>query len=56
MIAELDEFLTARGLDFAALIGQAADRLAGYGEQSPDSDRWRRFVPAETLDQSQTTY
>ena len=50
MIAELDAFLAARGLAFAALIGQAADRLAGYGEQSPDPDRWRRFVPPETLE------
>jgi dihydropyrimidine dehydrogenase (NAD+) subunit PreA/dihydroorotate dehydrogenase (NAD+) catalytic subunit len=49
LVAELDGFLTARGLDYAALVGQAADRLEGYGEQSPDPDRWRRFVPPETL-------
>jgi dihydroorotate dehydrogenase (NAD+) catalytic subunit len=50
LIAELDGFLAARGLDYAALVGQAADRLSGYGEQSPDPDRWRRFVPPETLE------
>jgi hypothetical protein len=49
MIAELDEFLTARDLDFATLIGQAADRLSTYGVQSPDPGRWRDFVPPETL-------
>ncbi len=50
LIGELDGFLAARGLDFTALIGQAADRLSGYGEQSPDPNRWRRFVPPETLE------
>jgi len=37
-------------LPFAALIGQTADRLEGYGAQTPDPDRWRRFVPPETLE------
>jgi dihydropyrimidine dehydrogenase (NAD+) subunit PreA/dihydroorotate dehydrogenase (NAD+) catalytic subunit len=50
IIAELDAFLAARGLPFAALIGQTADRLEGYGAQTPDPDRWRRFVPPETLE------
>jgi dihydroorotate dehydrogenase (NAD+) catalytic subunit len=49
IIAELDAFLAARELPFAALVGQTADRLAGYGAQSADPDRWRRFVPPETL-------
>ena len=49
MIAELDEFLAARELDFTALIGQAADRLSAYGVQSPKPGRWRDFVPPETL-------
>jgi dihydroorotate dehydrogenase len=49
IIAELDAFLMARGLPFAALTGQTADRLQGYGTQTSDPDRWRRFVPPETL-------
>jgi dihydroorotate dehydrogenase len=49
MIEELEGFLAARGLDFTALIGKAADRLAGYGEQQLAPGRWRDFVPPETL-------
>ena len=49
MIAELDGFLAARGLDFAALTGQTADRLAGYDTQKSVPGRWREFVPPETL-------
>ena len=49
MIAELDEFLAARDLDFTVLIGQAADRLSAYGVQSSNPGRWRDFVPPETI-------
>jgi dihydroorotate dehydrogenase (NAD+) catalytic subunit len=50
IIAELDMFLAARGLDFAALVGQTADRLEGYGARHPNPGRWRDFVPPETLE------
>jgi len=49
MIAELDQFLATRDLTFAALVGQTADRLGGYGAQASNPDRWRDFVPPETL-------
>ncbi len=49
MITELDAFLAARDLTFAALVGQTADRLTGYAAQSSDPGRWRAFVPPETL-------
>lgn len=48
-LAELDVLLAVRGLRFEALIGQAADALAGYGAQPEIPGRWRRFVPQETL-------
>ena len=48
-LAELDALLVARGLRFEALIGRAADALAGYGAQPEIPGRWRRFVPPETL-------
>lgn len=49
-IAELDVLLAAHDLLFAALIGRAADALAGYGAQPKMPERWRRFVPAEALE------
>ncbi|MGH7213113.1 MAG: hypothetical protein ACREF1_16830, partial [Acetobacteraceae bacterium] len=48
-LAELDALLAARGLRFEALVGRAADALAGYGAQPEIPGRWRRFVPPETL-------
>lgn len=50
VIAELDALLTARRLNFADLIGRAADALRGYAEQPERPGRWRDFVPADTLD------
>ena len=50
VIAELDALLTARDLAFAELVGRAADALQDYGVQPEMPGRWRRFVPAETLD------
>jgi hypothetical protein len=50
LIAELDALLVPRGLNFVALIGQAADRLSGYGTLPRMSGRWRAFVPPETLE------
>lgn len=49
MIGELDAFLAGRGLEFSGLIGQTADRLAGYDAQSTELGRWRNHVPPETL-------
>ena len=46
---ELDALLEARGVDYAAIVGRAADRLAGYGDQAVIAGRWKDFVPAETL-------
>ncbi len=48
-LAELEALLAARRMDFADLLGRAADALAGYGEQPERPGRWRDFVPAETL-------
>ncbi len=50
VIGELDAFLSARGLTFGQLIGQAADALQDYGEQAEVPGRWKRFVPPETLE------
>jgi dihydroorotate dehydrogenase len=49
VIAELDAFLTRREVTFRDLVGVTADALAGYGEQPETPDRWRDFVPPETL-------
>jgi len=49
VLAELDGFLAARGMDFAALIGRAADALQTYADQPEQPGRWRGFVPRETL-------
>lgn len=49
IIAELDAYLAARDLRFAEIVGHAADALQGYGEQPETPDRWRDFVPDETL-------
>jgi dihydroorotate dehydrogenase len=49
ILRELDAWLDATALDFPALIGQAADRLGGYGEQPETPGRWRDWVPPETL-------
>lgn len=45
IIAELD----ALDLRFADLIGRAADALQAYGEQPETPNRWRDFVPNETV-------
>ena len=50
LIVELDAFLTVRDPRFNDLIGLRADRLASYGAQTPHPDRWRDFVPPETLE------
>jgi dihydroorotate dehydrogenase (NAD+) catalytic subunit len=49
VIDELDALLAARGMEFAELIGRAADALQGYGEQVEAPGRWKDFVPAETI-------
>ncbi|HEY0185393.1 MAG TPA: dihydroorotate dehydrogenase [Rhodopila sp.] len=49
VIGELDSFLEQRGLTFRDLIGRTADALAGYAEQPKTPNRWKDFVPPETL-------
>jgi hypothetical protein len=49
IVSELDALLAARGVEFAELIGRAADALQGYGEQGEAPGRWKAFVPAETV-------
>ncbi len=49
MIAEMDDFLTRRELNFTDIIGLTADRLTGYDAQPADPNRWKNFVPPETL-------
>ncbi|MBV9734566.1 MAG: dihydroorotate dehydrogenase [Acidisphaera sp.] len=45
---ELGALLEARDVTFAELIGRAADRLEGYGEQPVNPGRWQDFVPVAT--------
>lgn len=49
VIDELEALLAARDLRFADLIGRAADALRSYGEQPEMPERWKAFVPPETL-------
>jgi dihydroorotate dehydrogenase (NAD+) catalytic subunit len=49
LVAQLDACLAGRNLRFSEIIGRAADALAGYGASTPAPDRWRDFVPRETL-------
>ena len=49
VIDELKSFLADRDLTFQDLIGRSADALASYAEQPETPNRWRDFVPAETL-------
>ena len=49
IIIELDAFLADRDLTFRDLIGRTADALTSYAQQPATPDRWRAFVPPETL-------
>jgi hypothetical protein len=49
VITELDALLAERGVAFGDLVGRAADALQGYGEQTEMPERWKAFVPKETL-------
>lgn len=49
MVAELEAWLTRRDLRIADLVGRAADAIQPYAAQPPSPDRWRAFVPPETL-------
>jgi dihydroorotate dehydrogenase len=49
VIAELDTLLASRGTTVTEIVGRAADALQGYDEQAIRPERWRAFVPAETL-------
>lgn len=46
-LAELDAYLASRGQGARDLIGLAADRLQGYGEQTSRPGYWREFVLPE---------
>ncbi len=48
-VRELEMLLATRGMRFEDLVGRAADALAGYGDQAERPERWREFVPTETL-------
>jgi dihydroorotate dehydrogenase len=49
VIDELNSFLAERDLTFRDLIGRSADALTSYAEQPETPDRWKDFVPPETL-------
>jgi dihydroorotate dehydrogenase len=49
VINELESFLGQRDMVFRDLVGRSADALTGYGERPEIADRWRDFVPPETL-------
>jgi dihydroorotate dehydrogenase (NAD+) catalytic subunit len=49
ILGELDAYLAAKDLSFAALIGQTADQLTPYAAQTVIPGLWRKFVPPETL-------
>jgi dihydroorotate dehydrogenase (NAD+) catalytic subunit len=52
IISELAAFLEARGVMFRDLVGRSADALTGYAGQPENPDRWRDFVPPETLSET----
>ncbi len=52
MIDELRAFLAQREVNFADLVGRAADATGSYELVVPRPDRWRGFVPKETLGQT----
>jgi hypothetical protein len=49
VITELNTLLASRGTTVTEIVGRAADALQGYDEQAIRPERWRAFVPAETL-------
>ncbi|WP_428533442.1 dihydroorotate dehydrogenase [Rhodopila sp.] len=49
IIDQLVSFLAQRNLAFSDLIGRSADALHGYGDAPLTPDRWRDFVPSDTL-------
>jgi dihydroorotate dehydrogenase (NAD+) catalytic subunit len=49
VMTELSAYLQARNLNFSDLVGRTADLMQSYGAQTPSPDRWRQFVPPETL-------
>jgi dihydroorotate dehydrogenase (NAD+) catalytic subunit len=54
VVNELDALLAERGVAFQDLVGRSADALTGYAEQPEVPGRWRDFVPAETLAETET--
>lgn len=49
MIAELNDLLAQRSKTWNDLVGRAADALTSYADQPERPERWRDFVPVETL-------
>lgn len=48
-VAQLRDYLARKGIRAADLVGRTADAVQTFAEQSADADRWRGYVPAETL-------
>jgi len=48
-IAELQAYCDAKGMDAAALVGRAADRVGDYASLPVQEGRWKQFVPPATL-------
>ncbi len=51
MVGELQSLLAEREVDFASVVGRAADALGGYESAAQHPGRWRNFVPPETIHQ-----
>jgi dihydroorotate dehydrogenase (NAD+) catalytic subunit len=49
ILTELDALLAVRDMNFADLVGQAADRLGSYADQPRRPGHWENFVPAAAL-------
>jgi len=49
VLEELETFLNRKQLRYADLVGRTADALETYADQPEAQDRWRAFVPPETL-------
>jgi dihydroorotate dehydrogenase (NAD+) catalytic subunit len=48
-LAEIERYLAEKGMNAYDLVGVAADRVSGFGEQPLRPDHWRAFVPSETI-------
>jgi len=48
-INELEGYLASKDCDAVDIVGVAADKLSGYGDQKARPGYWKNFVPPETL-------